>query len=126
MAAPLLIIPVFAALLGGAHLSPWIAGAGVAIADADGVTVDLDRLCKATDPLLDALADRAGSTRWLTTLARAADRICAAAAAGPGFATDIQVVAAALQAIGSAEAVLRAGAVAIPVPDVSARKKTGR
>jgi hypothetical protein len=124
MAAPLLIIPAaFAALLAGAHLAPWIAGAGGALTVADSVTADLDKLCQATDPLLDALADRHKNARWLDDLARAADRICAAAAGGPGIATDFRLVAATLQAIGSAQAELQNDAVVAPAANAAGRKK---
>ncbi|HEY4923755.1 MAG TPA: hypothetical protein VII20_05010 [Roseiarcus sp.] len=105
--APLLVLPAaFAAFLSGAHLAPWVAGAAVAITDVDGVEVDLDKLCRATDPLLDALADRYTSARLLADITRAADRVCAIAAAGPGVATDIRLIAAALQAIAAARAEL--------------------
>jgi hypothetical protein len=70
------------------------------------VEVDLDKLCRATDPLLDALADRYTSARLLADITRAADRVCAIAAAGPGVATDIRLIAAALQAIAAARAEL--------------------
>ena len=106
--APLLALPAaFAAFLSVAHLAPWVAGAAVAITDVDGVEVDLNKLCRATDPLVDALADRYTSARLLADIARAADRVCAIAAAGPGVATDIRLIAAALQAIAAARAELR-------------------
>jgi hypothetical protein len=101
--APLLVLPAaFAAFLSGAHLAPWAAGAAVAITDVDGVEVDFARLCKATDPLLDALADHYKNLRLLDDITRVADRVCAIAATGPGVVTDIGLVVAALQAIGAA------------------------
>ena len=125
--APLLIAPaVFAAFLGGAHLAPWVVGAGIAMTDIDGVEVDLDRLCRATDPLLDALADRYKSARLLDELTRAADRVCAIAAAGPGVVTDIRLVAAALQAIGAARAELQSVATATPTVNAAAPAHIGR
>ncbi|WP_158815505.1 hypothetical protein [Methylocapsa sp. S129] len=127
MAAPFIVLPAaFATFLAGAHLAPWIAGAGVVITDIDGVAVDLGRLCKATDPLLDALADRAGSARWLVVMTHAADRICAAAAAGSGVAGDIGLIAETLQAISSVQAELRSVASVAPVANDSIRRKTER
>jgi hypothetical protein len=127
MAAPLLVIPVvFAAFLGGAHLAPWVASVGAATTDIDGVIVDVDRLCRATDPLLDALVDHNRSARLLADIARAADRICAIAAAGPGVATDMRLVAATLQAIGSVQADLRSAAPGAAVTDATAPAKAGR
>jgi hypothetical protein len=123
--APLLIAPAaVAAFLGGAHLAPWVAGAAIAITDIDGVEIDLDKLCRATDPLLDALADRHRSARLLDEVARAADGVCAIAAAGPGVVTDIRLVAAALQAIGVARAQLRSTSGASV--DVATPARSGR
>jgi hypothetical protein len=125
--APLLIAPAaLAAFLGGAHLAPWVAGAAVAITDIDGVEVDFDKLCRATDPLLDALADRYRNARLLDDVARAADRVCAIAASGPGVATDIRLIAAVLQAIGAAQAELRRAASATPTADTLMRARIGR
>jgi hypothetical protein len=125
--APLLIAPaVFAAFFGGAHLAPWVAAAGIAMTDIDGVEVDLDRLCRATDPLLDALTDRHQSVRLLDAITQAADHICTIAAAGPGVATDIRLVAAALQAIGAARAKLGNAATTVPIADSVARVHIGR
>jgi hypothetical protein len=125
--APLLIAPAaFVALLGGAHLAPWAADAARAVNEADGVVVDVERLCNATDPLLDALADRPGSARWLDAIARAADRICAAAATGPGPTADIDLVIATLQAIRSAETRLHSAAGGARVLGPAAHAKTPR
>lgn len=127
MAAPFLVIPAaFAAVLGGAHLAPLAAFAGAAMTEVDGVTVDLNRLCEATDPLIDALADRYGHGRSLDEFARAADRVCAIAAAGPGFATDIRLLGVVLQTIGAAEAKLQNAPAAAPIAASAARLKTGR
>jgi hypothetical protein len=125
--APLIIAPaVFATFLGGAHLAPWIAGAGIAMTDIDGVEVDLDRLCRATDLLLDALADRYRSARLLDDVTRAADRVCAIAAAGPGVVTDIRLVAAALQSISAARAALQSAATTAPTANAAAPAHIGR
>jgi hypothetical protein len=125
--APLIIAPaVFAAFFGGAHLAPWVAGATIAITDIDGVEVDLDRLCRATDPLLDALADRYRSARLLNDVTHAADRVCAIAAAGPGAVTDIRLVVAALQAIGAARAALQSAVTTTPTANATAPAHIGR
>ena len=123
--APLLLAPAgLAVFLGGAHLAPWVAGAATAMTDIDGVEVDLAKLCRATDPLVDALADRHRSARLLDDFAHIADRVCAIAAAGPGAATDIRLIAAALRAIGAARAELQSASDA--AVDAAAVANSGR
>ena len=76
-------VAALAAFLGGWQAAPvvveTIGGAARATSDINGVVVDLDKLCKATDPLIDALGDVHPKSHVLGALAGAADRICAAA-----------------------------------------------
>jgi hypothetical protein len=118
------------AFLSGWQVAPvvieTIGGVTRAASDIDAVVVDLDKLCKATDPLIDALGDAHPKSRALRALVGAADKICAEAADGPGIATDAKLVGAVLTAIGTAETKARGMAAAVGISDVPRQSRTGR
>lgn len=102
-------VVALATFLGGWQGAPiviqTIGDAARVTSEIDGVVVDLDKLCKATDPLIDALGDAHPKSRALAALTGAADQVCSAAAQGPGFATDAKLVGAVLAAIGAAQTI---------------------
>ena len=102
-------VVALATLLGGWQGAPvviqTIGDAARVTSDIDGVVVDLDKLCKATDPLIDALSDAHPKSRTLVALTGAADKVCSTAARGPGVATDAKLVGAVLAAIGAAQTI---------------------
>jgi len=119
-----------AAFLGGWQAAPvvveTVGGAARAASDIDGVVVDLEELCKATDPLINALGDAHPKSRALGALAGAAHRVCAAAADGPGIATDANLIGAVLSAIGAARAEARGTPAVTGIPNISDPRKTRR
>jgi hypothetical protein len=123
-------VVALAAFLGGWQGAPvvveTIGGVARAASDVDGVVVDLDKLCKATDPLIDALGDAHPKSRVLRALAVAADKVCAAAADGPGLATDARLVGAALTAIGAAQTKALGMPMVAGISDASDPRRTGR
>jgi hypothetical protein len=122
-------VVALAAFLGGWQGAPAvveaIGGAARAASEINGVVVDVNKLCTATDPLIDALGDAHPKSRALAALVGAADRICAAAALGPGMATDLRLVGAALTAIGEARTKPRRASETTGVSDVSSPRRTG-
>jgi len=127
MAAPAVVAVV--AFLGGAQVAGLTGVAtttGAVIADVDGAVIDLNKLCKATDPLVDAVGDVFSKSTVLKDIVRAADKVCAAAAAGPGVVTDARFVGLALTAIGAAQAKIHGAMTVVPIPGAPARKATAR
>jgi hypothetical protein len=123
-------VAALAAFLGGWQGAPVvveaIGRAARAASEINGVVVDVNKLCVATDPLIDALDDAHPKSRALAALAGAADRICAAAAHGPGIATDARLVGAALTAIGEARAKPRGAPESMGISNVPRPERTGR
>ncbi len=123
-------VAALAAFLGGWQGAPvvveTIGGAARATSDINGVVVDLDKLCKATHSLIDALGDAHQKSHVLGALAGAADRICAAAADGPGIATDARLVGAVLTAVVAAETNAGGISAAVGISDVPGQRRTGR
>jgi len=127
VAAPA-VVAVLAFLSGSqaAGLSGVVTTTGVVIADVDGAVVDLNKLCKATDPLIDALGDAFSKSAALNDIARAADKVCAAAAGGPSVIADARLIGVVLMAIGVAQAKIRGVMAVVPILDAPARRTTTR
>lgn len=122
MPAPLAIPALIAFLTGaggGAYLGPGLAVAVKGEAVVAGVYADLPAICKATDPLIDALGDAYPSSAAFVRVVAVADAVCKASSAPNTPIGQAELVISAIFALEAANAKLAKAKPAAAAPIVA-------